>query len=61
MKQALWLRQSVRLCGKTSSQIEKQKCLLNQKYRIDSLIEQLMLFGYKRFDIVGERGEFYVI
>ncbi|MBU1026228.1 MAG: transcription-repair coupling factor [Candidatus Margulisbacteria bacterium] len=32
----------------------------DQVIRIDELIEKLINFGYRRFDVVGERGEFSV-
>ncbi|MFH1576973.1 MAG: transcription-repair coupling factor, partial [Candidatus Margulisiibacteriota bacterium] len=45
---------------RTSLRLEKVRISDDQKIRLDSLIEQLIEFGYRRFDIVGERGEFSV-
>jgi len=45
---------------KTNQKLENIKIAVKQVIRIDCLIEQLILLGYKRFDIVGGRGEFSV-
>jgi transcription-repair coupling factor (superfamily II helicase) len=45
---------------RTSRGFESVRLSVNQNIRIDKLIEDLIEFGYKRFDIVGERGEFSV-
>ncbi len=45
---------------KTNSRIKNIKLSERQIIRIDKLIENLIEFGYKRFDIVGGRGEFSV-
>ncbi len=45
---------------RTSRGLENIRLSVNQNIRIDDLIESLVKFGYKRFDIVGERGEFSV-
>lgn len=45
---------------RTSQRLEKIRVSVDQNIRIDKIIEQLIEFGYKRFDIVGERGEFSV-
>lgn len=48
------------LMWKTSRGIENIGLAERQHIKIDRLIENLVGFGYKRFDIVGERGEFSV-
>ena len=45
---------------KTSLRLENIRVSANQKIRIDVLIEMLINFGYRRFDIVGGRGEISV-
>lgn len=45
---------------KTSRDLKGIRVSGNQAIRLDRLIEQLINSGYKRFDIVGERGEFSV-
>jgi len=45
---------------RTSRGLESIRLSVNQDIRIDKLIEDLIGFGYKRFEIVGERGEFSV-
>jgi len=45
---------------RTSLRLENIRISADQNIRLDNLIEQLINFGYKRFDIVGERGEFSV-
>ncbi|MDI6732238.1 MAG: CarD family transcriptional regulator, partial [Candidatus Margulisbacteria bacterium] len=45
---------------RTSRGLEGIRLSEDQKIRRDQLIEELVGFGYKRFDIVGERGEFAV-
>jgi transcription-repair coupling factor (superfamily II helicase) len=48
------------LMGKTSREFAEIKITSKHGVKLDNLIEQLVEFGYKRFDIVGERGEFSV-
>jgi transcription-repair coupling factor (superfamily II helicase) len=45
---------------RTSLRLENIGVSVDQNIRLDNLIEQLINFGYRRFDIVGERGEFSV-
>ncbi|MBN2058236.1 MAG: transcription-repair coupling factor, partial [Candidatus Saganbacteria bacterium] len=45
---------------RTSQRLESIRISDNQNIRLDELIERLVRAGYKRFDIVGERGEFSV-
>jgi len=45
---------------KTSRQLESIRISVNQNIRIDELVEKAINLGYRRFDIVGERGEFSV-
>ncbi|MEA3493290.1 MAG: transcription-repair coupling factor [Candidatus Margulisiibacteriota bacterium] len=45
---------------RTSRRLESIKVSVNQNIRLDELIKRLIEFGHKRFDIVGERGEFSV-
>ena len=45
---------------KTSRLVEALTLSEEQEIRIDTLIGKLIDLGYKRFDIVGERGEFSV-
>jgi transcription-repair coupling factor (superfamily II helicase) len=51
LKAAMW---------KTALRLETIRVSGNQVIRMDTFIEKLIEFGYKRFDIVGERGEFSV-
>lgn len=44
----------------TSRRLERISVAINRNIRLDELIKKLVEFGYKRFDIVGERGEFAV-
>lgn len=44
----------------TSQGLETIQLANSQTIRLEDLIRQLIEFGYKRFDIVGERGEFSV-
>ena len=44
----------------TSRRLEGLRISGNQAIRLDDLINKLIEFGYKRFDIVGERGEFSI-
>ena len=48
------------LMWKTNRRIESVKLSADQEVRIDDLAEKLVNFGYKRFDVVGEHGEFSV-
>ncbi|MFA5113476.1 MAG: transcription-repair coupling factor [Candidatus Margulisiibacteriota bacterium] len=45
---------------KTSGRPESLKLAVDQAVRLDALIGKLVDLGYKRFEIVGERGEFSV-
>ncbi len=45
---------------RTGREIKNIRLSGNQAIRIDELIEKLINFGYRRFDVVGERGEFSV-
>jgi len=45
---------------KTNSQLAKLNISVAAKFTLPFLIENLVEFGYKRFDIVGGRGEFSV-
>jgi transcription-repair coupling factor len=45
---------------KTTSRPDSIKLKPGQEVRLDALIGKLVDLGYKRFDIVGERGEFSV-
>jgi transcription-repair coupling factor (superfamily II helicase) len=44
----------------TSRRLEEIRLLGNQGIRLEDLLVKLIEFGYHRFDIVGERGEFSV-
>ncbi len=48
------------LMWKTSRELESIRLSEKQNIRIDGLIENLINLGYKRFDVVGEHGEFSV-
>lgn len=45
---------------RTSRGLPSIRLSVKQNIRIDVLIEDLINFGFKRFDVVGERGEFSV-
>lgn len=46
--------------SKAEIQKSKSKIQINHEYKIEELVEKLVKFGYKRQEIVGERGEFAV-
>jgi len=45
---------------KTTSRPESVNLKVDQEIRLDTLIGKLVDLGYKRYDIVGERGEFSI-